>query len=65
MEKKVSAIQISDKGLLFRIYKEFFPVDVWQKTTKFYKAIIIQLKINKFKKKEFLQHKSKIDKQPI
>ena len=65
MEKKVSAIQISDKGLLFRIYKEFFPVDVWQKTTKFYKAIIVQLKINKFKKKEFLQHKSKIDKQPI
>ena len=65
MEKKVSAIQICDKGLLFRIYKEFFPVDVWQKTTKFYKAIIVQLKINKFKKKEFLQHKSKIDKQPI
>ena len=26
-------------------------VDVWQKTTKFYKAIILQLKISKFLKK--------------
>ena len=33
------------------VYLQLIHVEVWQKTKKFYKAIILQLK-NKFKKKE-------------
>ena len=34
-----------------QIHKAFHIFDVWQETTKFCKAIILQLKINKFLKK--------------
>ena len=34
------------------VYLQLIPGDVWQKPTQFYKAIIIQLKINKFKIKK-------------
>jgi len=37
------------------VYLWLIYVDVWQKTTKSYKAIILQFK-NKLKKKEFACH---------
>ena len=30
-------------------YQRLIHVDVWQKPTQYYKAIILQLKVNKFK----------------
>ena len=43
------------------VYLWLIDVDVWQKPTKFCKAIILQLKINKLKKKhmETKQHSTK------
>ena len=34
------------------VYLWLIHVDVWQKPTQYYKAIILQLKINKLEKKE-------------
>ena len=45
---------------LGNVYLWLICVDVWQKPTHFYKAIILQLKINKFKK-NFLRKKLQIN----
>ena len=34
------------------VYLQMSHVDIWQKPTQHYKAVILQLKINKFFKKE-------------
>ena len=34
------------------VYLRLFHADTWQKPTQYYKAIILQLKINKLKKKK-------------
>ena len=38
-------------GATERVFLELIHVDAWQKPTQYCKAIILQLKINKFKKK--------------
>ena len=38
-------------------------VDVWQKPTQYCKAIILQLKINKFKKERYTEEKTTTKKQ--
>ena len=53
-----------EKGGSFRregtyVYLRLIPVEAWQKTTEFYKTIILQLKINKLEKTNYLYIKKR------